>query len=70
MAASTIITSSELRRRPSAARRATCAGPVIITERGKPSHVLVSIDQYRRLAHAAGSEVQEPMGLNPRADFE
>lgn len=31
------------------AKKATINGPVIITDRGKPAHVLMSIDQYRTL---------------------
>ena len=31
------------------AKKATINGPVIITDRGKPAHVLMSIDEYRRL---------------------
>ncbi|ATI80587.1 type II toxin-antitoxin system Phd/YefM family antitoxin [Sphingobium yanoikuyae] len=31
------------------AKKATVHGPVIITDRGKPAHVLMSIDEYRRL---------------------
>lgn len=33
----------------SAAKRAASEGPVIITDRGEPSHVLLSIADYRRL---------------------
>ncbi len=33
----------------SAAKRAAGEAPVIITDRGRPSHVLVSISDYRRL---------------------
>ena len=33
----------------SAAKRAASEGPVVITDRGKPSYVLLSIDDYRRL---------------------
>lgn len=33
----------------SAAKRAAEKGPVIITSRGQPSHVLLSIGEYRRL---------------------
>lgn len=31
------------------AKKATTNGPVIITDRGKPAHVLMSFDEYRRL---------------------
>ena len=31
------------------AKRAAISGPVVITHRGRPTHVLLSIDEYRRL---------------------
>ena len=34
----------------SGAKRAALEGPVFITDRGKPAHVLLSIEAYRRLA--------------------
>ena len=34
----------------SGAKRAAQEGPVFITDRGKPAHVLLSIEAYRRLA--------------------
>ena len=46
----TTVTSRELNQDVAGARRATKSGPVFITTRGKPSHVLLSIEDYRRLA--------------------
>lgn len=43
------ITSRDFNQDVSAAKRAAAAEPVIITDRGKPSHVLLSIEDYRRL---------------------
>jgi prevent-host-death family protein len=31
------------------AKRASSYGPVIITDRGRPTHVLMKMDEYRRL---------------------
>lgn len=45
----TVMTSRELNRDVSAAKRAAAAGPVTITDRGEPAFVLLSIDDYRRL---------------------
>lgn len=45
----TIITSREFNRDVSAAKRAAERGPVTITDRGHPSHVLLSVEQYERL---------------------
>lgn len=46
----TTFTSRELNQDIARAKRATRSGPVFITDRGKPAHVLLSIDDYRRLA--------------------
>ena len=45
----TTITSREFNRDVSAAKRAAERGPVTITDRGRPSHVLLSVEQYERL---------------------
>ncbi|MBB3119390.1 type II toxin-antitoxin system prevent-host-death family antitoxin [Pseudoduganella violacea] len=45
-----IISSRELGRNVGEAKKASQDRPVVITERGKPSHVLMSISQYRELA--------------------
>lgn len=44
-----MVTAREFNQDVTAAKRAAAEGPVIITDRGKPSHVLLSIDDYRRL---------------------
>jgi prevent-host-death family protein len=31
------------------AKKATVNGPVVITDRGKPAHVLMSFDDYRKM---------------------
>ena len=43
------MTSREFNQHASQAKKATKQGPVFITDRGKPSHVLLSIDEYHRL---------------------
>ena len=45
----TTITSRTFNQDASAAKRAAQNGPVFITDRGKPAHVLLSIEAYRRL---------------------
>ena len=45
----TTLSSRELNRRASEAKRAANKGPVFITNRGKPTHVLLSFDKYQRL---------------------
>jgi prevent-host-death family protein len=43
------MTSREFNQSASAAKKASLNGPVFITDRGTPSHVLLSIDEYRKL---------------------
>ena len=44
-----IMTSREANQDFSRAKREAKSGPVLITERGRPSTVLLSYDEYRRL---------------------
>ncbi|RVU85935.1 type II toxin-antitoxin system Phd/YefM family antitoxin [Leucothrix sargassi] len=45
----TNLTSREFNQDASGAKKAANKGPVIITDRGKPAHVLLSIEEYQRL---------------------
>jgi prevent-host-death family protein len=60
----TTISSREFNQDTSRAKKATAQGPVFITDRGKPAHVLLSIEDYRRLAGGQGSII-EVLGLPP-----
>lgn len=68
----------------SGAKRAANVGPVFITDRGKPAHVLMSIELYQRLTRGRQKiadlltmpgvadielEVQRSSGLAQAADF-
>jgi prevent-host-death family protein len=44
-----LLSSREFNRDVSLAKRAALAEPVLITDRGQPTHVLMSIGDYRRL---------------------
>ena len=46
----TTITSREFNQDAAGAKRATASGPVFVTNRGQPAHVLLSIEDYRRLS--------------------
>jgi len=46
----TTMTSREFNQDASRAKRAAEAGPVFITDRGRPAHVLLTADAYRALA--------------------
>ncbi|PBB27185.1 MULTISPECIES: type II toxin-antitoxin system Phd/YefM family antitoxin [unclassified Mesorhizobium] len=45
----TTLSGRELNQDLGRAKRAAKDGPVIITDRGRPVHVLLSFDEYRRL---------------------
>jgi prevent-host-death family protein len=45
----TTLSSRELNQDVSRAKNAAKNGPVVITDRGKPAHVLLSIEQYQQL---------------------
>lgn len=45
----TILSSREFNQDTGSAKRAARDGPVFITDRGKPAHVLLSIEAYRKL---------------------
>lgn len=45
----TVLSSREFNQDTARAKRAAKNGPVFITDRGKPSHVLLSIEEYERL---------------------
>lgn len=46
----TTLSSREFNQDTGRAKRAAKEGPVFITDRGQTSHVLLSIDEYRKLA--------------------
>ncbi|PIT01133.1 prevent-host-death protein [Bradyrhizobium nitroreducens] len=46
----TTLTSREFHQDTSGAKKAASKGPVFITDRGRPAHVLLSIEDYLRLS--------------------
>ena len=51
------ISSRDLNQDVGSAKRASLEGPVVITDRGKPTHVLLSYPHYRALVGDQGSIV-------------
>jgi prevent-host-death family protein len=45
----TKLSSREFNQDASGAKRAAQSGPVVITDRGRPAHVLLTFEAYRRL---------------------
>lgn len=49
----TTVSSREFNQDSSRAKKAALHGPVFITDRGKPAHVLLTIEDYRKLTGKA-----------------
>jgi prevent-host-death family protein len=63
--ATTKLSSREFNQDTSRAKRAAKRGPVFITDRGRPSHVLLTVEEYQKLVEKQKSIV-ELLGM-PRA---
>ena len=65
----TTVTSRELNQDVGRAKWAAKAGPVFITDRGKPAHVLLTMEDYLRLAGKRRS-LAEALSMPELADIE
>jgi len=63
------ITSREFNRDVSSAKRAASKGPVIITDRGEPAFVLMSIETYRARG-LSGDELLDRLGMSDEIEVE
>ena len=54
----TTLSSREFNQDTSRAKKAAQDGPVFITDRGRPAHVLLSIEDYQRLTGGQASIVE------------
>lgn len=66
----TTIASQEFDQDTSGAKKAARNGPVFVTDRGVPAHVLMTIDEYRRLTKKRMSSAEALEQAGPEADFE
>lgn len=53
----TTLSSREFNQDTSGAKKAARSGPVFITDRGRPAHVLLTIEEYQRVTHSQTSIV-------------
>lgn len=63
------VTSRAFNQDPSAAKRAATITPVQITERGKVSHVLLSIDKYQEIIGGT-KNIIDMLAMPEVADYE
>ena len=64
----TTLSSREFNQDTSRAKKAACKGPVFITDRGKPAHVLLSMAEYQRLS-GKGRSILEALSMPGLADI-
>ncbi len=67
----TTLSSREFNQDTARAKKAAKSGPVFITDRGRPSHVLLSIEEYRKLS-GMGMSLAEAVAQvgGPELDFD
>jgi prevent-host-death family protein len=64
----TTMSSREFNQDASRAKREAKSGPVFITDRGRPQHVLLSIEDYRRLV--GGKRISDLLAMPDPPEFE
>jgi prevent-host-death family protein len=65
----TTLSSREFNQDTGRAKKAATEGPVFITDRGKPAHVLLSIEEYQRLT-ARPRSIVEALSMPGLSDIE
>lgn len=65
----TTLSSRELNQDVTRAKRAAEGGPVFITDRGKPAHVLLSFEEYQRLTRQRRN-IADALAMPGVADIE
>ena len=63
------ITSREFNQDVSKAKRDTLKGPVFITDRGRPAHVLLTIEDYHKISEKETS-IAELLAMPEAADID
>ncbi len=65
----TTLTSREFNQDTSGAKKAADKGPVVITDRGRPAHVLLSFEDYQKLL-GSGPSLLEALAQKEEGDFD
>ena len=65
----TTLSSRDFNQDASGAKRAASNGPVFITDRGRPAHVLMTIEDYQRLS-GGGMSLAQALVQKSDVDFE
>jgi prevent-host-death family protein len=70
MAITTTLSSREFNQDTGRAKKAAKRGPVIITDRDKPTHVLLSIEEYRKLSGEKKRSILEALAMPEAAEID
>ncbi|BBO99789.1 type II toxin-antitoxin system Phd/YefM family antitoxin [Sulfuriferula nivalis] len=65
----TTLSSREFNQDASGAKKAAMQGPVFITDRGRPAHVLLSIADYQKMVGGA-SNIVDMLAMTADVEFE
>ncbi len=65
----TTLSSREFNQDASRAKRAAKKGPVFITDRGRPAHVLLSIEEYQKIK-GKGQNILDLLAMPEAAEIE
>lgn len=65
----TTLSSREFNQDTSRAKKAALSGPVFITDRGRPAHVLLSIEDYQRIT-GGHRKIADALAMPEVADVE
>ncbi len=66
----TTLSSREFNQDTGRAKKASTNGPVFITDRGKPAHVLLSIQEYQKLSGERPKNLVEALSMPGLADID
>ncbi|MDP2171691.1 MAG: type II toxin-antitoxin system prevent-host-death family antitoxin [Rhodocyclaceae bacterium] len=65
----TTLSSREFNQDASKAKKSAKAGPVIITDRGRPAHVLLTFDEYKKIT-GGQTKIADLLAMPGIADIE
>jgi prevent-host-death family protein len=65
----TTLSSREFNQDTSRAKKAATEGPVFITDRGRPAHVLLSIEEYQRIT-GSHRKIADALAMPGASDIE
>ena len=65
----TTLSSREFNQDTSRAKKAASEGPVFITDRGRPAHVLLSIEEYQRIT-GGHRKIADALAMPDLADID